>query len=441
MDTASNLGCFSEAEASNVVRVVIEGGGGSLGRVIYVIESPFSNRDVERYGMVYLRSSGFEVEAWNVAPIYLPATENQWIDAPDDFLVRRFTSEDEIRTNCRALTSQDNVILMSGVYLGQRRSQRTLIQEISKSPAILGMLSGDLPLAFETNFVVKSIFSDLSLARPRSWFDTCRRLFIRFLRRNSYKGSPSLLGRIERAVFGLRPLDFIWASASVRNVCPHVIGPQTLIRYIHTQDFEAIRNKSFLSFVQSNIAVYIDDMAFSHPDFESSYGVVLADLDLPLLNSGSYEAVCRALDQFEADTGLQIEIAAHPRAEPGSLDHFFNGRNVRHGMSVDLLSKCHVMIQPSSSTITGLAVALERPIIILKSTSFELLCQVAGQALSKELKVPLVDIDAEDLKFEIPEIDKQAYALYKKRYVKRANSIDLPFWEVVARDLGAEPVN
>jgi len=138
---------------------------------------------------------------------------------------------------------------------------------------------------------------------------------------------------------------------------------------------------------------------------------------------------------------LQIEIAAHPRAAPGSLDQFFNGRKVRHGISIDLVSKCHVMIQPSSSTITGLAVVLERPIIILKSTSFEPLCLKLAVALSKELKVPLVDIDAEDLKFHIPEIDKEAYALYKERYVKRANSIDLPFWEVVARDLGAELFN
>ena len=421
--------------------MVIEGGDGSLGRVIYVIDSPFSKRDVERFGFVYLRSRGFDVEAWSVAPIYLPNTENQWIDTSDDFLVRRFTSEDELCARCRALTSRDNVILMSGVYLGQRRSHRTLIQAISKSRAILGMLSGDLPMYSETNFVLKSILSDLSFASPRSWFDTCRRLFLRFLRRNSYKGSPSLLGRIERAVFGLRPLDFIWASASVRNVCPHVNGPLTLIRYIHSQDFEAIRNKPFLPFLQCNVAVYIDDMAFSHPDFESSYGVVLADLDLPLLNSASYGAVCRALDQFEADTGLQIEIAAHPRAEPGSLDKFFNRRNVRYGTSVDLLSKSRVMIQPYSSTITGAAVALGRPIVNFKSASFEPRYLKAAEALSKELNVPIVDIDAADLKFEIPEIDKEAYALYKERYVKRANSIDMPFWEVVARDLGAEPVN
>ena len=215
----------------------------------------------------------------------------------------------------------------------------------------------------------------------------------------------------------------------------------TLIRYIHTQDFEAIRNKSSLFSEQSNIALYIDDMAFSHPDFESTYGVVLADLDLPLLNAASYGTVCRALDQFEADTGLQIEIAAHPRAAPGSLEQFFNGRNVRYGMSLDLLTKSRVMVQPYSSTITGAAVVLGIPVINLKSASFEPMYLKAAEALSKELKVPLVDIDAEDLKFEIPEIDKKAYALYKERYVKRANSIDLPFWEVVARDLGAEPVN
>jgi len=222
---------------------------------------------------------------------------------------------------------------------------------------------------------------------------------------------------------------------------PHVIGPLTLIRYIHSQDFDAIRNNLFLPFAQRNIAVYIDNMGFSHPDFESNYGVVLANLDLPRLNEGMYRAICRALDQFEADTGLQIEIAAHPRAKSGSLDQVFPGRNVRHGISSDLVSSCRVMIQPSSSTITGLAVALECPIIILRSTHFDARRLARGQALSKELKVPLVDIDTENLKFEIPEIDKEAYALYKERYVKRVDSIDLPFWEVVARDLGADPVN
>jgi len=417
---------------------VVTEGIGSLGRVIYVFESPVGKRYFDMYGMGYLRSRGFEVEVWNVAPIYLPATENQWNDAPDNLLVRRFTSNEELRANCRTLTGQDNVILMCGGYLGQRRSHRSLIKEISKSPAILGMLSGDLCVTPETNFLIRSILSDLSLSRPQSWLSTCRRLSIRVLRRNSYKGSPSLLGRIERAVFGLRPLDFIWASSSVRNVCPHVNGPLTHIRYVHTQDFEAIRNRPILPFVQCNVATFIDQMAFYHPDGELHYGELLADVDLALLNSKFYGAVCRALDQFEADTGLHVEIAAHPRSAPGSADQFFNGRKVRYGMSIDLVSKSHVVIQSFNSTISGVAVVQERPIIILKSTSFD---EVEGKALSKELKVPLVNIDAEDLKFQIPEIDKKAYALYKERYVKRANSIELPFWEVVARDLGAEPVN
>jgi len=200
--------------------VITEGGGGSLGRVIYVFESPVSKRYFDLFGMGILRSRGFEVEAWNVAPIFLPASESQWNDAPDDLLVRRFTSEEELCLICSSLTSQDKIILLAGVYLGQRRSRRKLIQVFSKSQAILGTISGNLVMTPETNFVVKSILSDLSFASPQSWFATCRRLLVRVMRRNSYKGSPSILGRIERVVFGLRPLNFIWASASVRNVCP-----------------------------------------------------------------------------------------------------------------------------------------------------------------------------------------------------------------------------
>jgi len=420
--------------ASNVARVVTEGDSGSLGRVIYVIESPLSKRDVERFGMLYLRSRGFKVEAWNVAPIYLPATENQWIDAPDDFLVRRFRSEDELCASCRSLTNQDKVILMSGVFLGQRRSHRKMIQAFSKSSAILGavtaghsaMLGGGRTL-WET--VSAYCVSD-------SVIKYARNIAISILRHNSTKGTPSVFGRVERWFNGLRALDFIWAGTSIPEVSTHVNAPSTVIRIVNSFDFEIVRDAQPRALDACEYALYLDDGGCEAPDIESN-GIEIG----AATNESFFAQVRLGLDRFESELGIEIQIAAHPRTKPGSLEPFFGGRVIRHQETGQAMLGARVVITPVVSTAIGMAVCLNRPIIIITSTKFvhELIRHSPAVALL--LKVPLVDIDAEYPKFEIPEIDEMAYAHYMKRYVKRADSIDLPFWEVVARDLGAEPVN
>ncbi len=422
--------------ASKVNRVKTNSGSGSLGRVIYVFESPPGKRDVEWYGMAYLRSRGFEVEAWNVAPIYLPSTENQWIDAPNDFFIRRFTSEGELRANCRTLTSQDKVIFLSGVYLGNRRSHRKMIQAFSKSPAILGTVAtGDLPNV-ECNFLLWEILVGFDFSSPKSWLSTLRRFAIWTLRQNSYRGTPSILGRLERVAFELRPLDFIWAGSSMRSICPHVNARRTVVRFIHSLDYEHIFERQLTPVVDSGVALYVDDMGISHPDW-IAMGIEMSGYS----DEKFFSTVRRGLTQFEIDTGLEVVIAAHPRAAPGSLDQYYVGRKVVHGRSIELVAACQVVLLPMAETLIGMAVVFDRPIIIFKSVNFLPIVLKYSTTCAGELKVPLVDIDAEDLKFEIPEIDQKAYALYKERYVKRADSIDLPFWEVVARDLGAEPVN
>jgi len=422
--------------ASKVNRVKTNSVSGSLGRVIYVIQSPLSKRDVKRFGMAYLRSRGFEVEAWNVAPIYLPGTENQWIDAPNDFFVRRFTSEGELHANCRTLTSQDKVILLHGVYLGQRRSHRRMIQVFSKSPAILGTVTaGDVP-GVECNFLLREILVGFDFSSPKSWLLTLRRFAIWTLRQNSYRGTPSILGRLERVAFELRPLDFIWAGSSLRVICPHVNARRTVVRFIHSLDYEHIIERGLTPVVDSGVALYVDDMGIGHPDW-NALGIETSGYS----DEKFFSTVRRGLTQFEIDTGLEVVIGAHPRAAPGCLDGHYGGRKVVHGRSIELVAACQVVLMPLASTLAGTAVVFDRPIILFKSVNFLPIALKHSTTIASELKVPLVDIDAEDLKFEIPEIDKEAYALYKERYVKNADSIDLPFWEVVARDLGAEPVN
>ena len=61
-------------------------------KVIYFIESPFCQRDYERFGIDIMKDDGFCVEIWDLTPIISPETYNT-VKVPDPI--------DYQKNNCR----------------------------------------------------------------------------------------------------------------------------------------------------------------------------------------------------------------------------------------------------------------------------------------------------------------------------------------------------
>jgi hypothetical protein len=168
-------------------------------------------------------------------------------------------------------------------------------------------------------------------------------------------------------------------------------------------------------------------MGFSHPD-TTAQGLNPLGLD----DGEYYDTVRKALDEFEIESGLAVEVAAHPRAQPGSLDPFYGGRRVLYGQGAEAIAQSDVVLLMNATTAVGLCVAFNRPMIVLQSSKFLKNTVQKTTRLATILSLPIVDLDRAPHDWSIPEISAKAYATYLHQYVKRPGTPESLFWEVVA---------
>lgn len=400
--------------------------GAAFKRAIYIAESPFSKRDELLLGVPNLRALGLDIEFWEVAPLFLPLSEGSWIQPPVGIYIHRFTSLEILMAACRELAEEDIVFVLSGVYRDQIRTHGAMIKALSQSNATLVAISqGNMPrLENRTR----------DRLGPGRNLRALMRIAIRVMRRSWQPppGRSSRRGMIYQRLSGIRALDYIWAGVTVSNIDSRLMSTQTKITYIHNWDYDKILEASKIPRDESHVAIFLDHMGFSHPDARS--------LKISIEGYSEdkfFSRVRMALDEFEARSGLKVEIAAHPRAEPGSLDACYGGRKVRHLETAEAIAHSQVVLVTNATTAVGLAVTLNRPIVVLQSTAFHFLVLIQTGNLAGLLRLPIIDLDAENRDWSIPDIDKNAYDAYVRQYVKRPGTPEVPFWDVVARAIAA----
>jgi len=171
-------------------------------------------------------------------------------------------------------------------------------------------------------------------------------------------------------------------------------------------------------------------MGFSHPDLRI-FGVDLSELD----EDRYFEVVREALGDFEAASHMYVEIAAHPRAETGSLDRHYGGRRVLHNQTVECIAQSNVILVMNPSMAVGIGVALSKPMIVMQSAAFQDETTHETSQLAKLLNLPIINLDIYPRNWELPEVDPVAYQEFFRRYLKRPGTPELPFGQVVANSI------
>jgi len=290
-----------------------------------------------------------------------------------------------------------------------------MLRALGQSQATLaGISQGQLP-RLKRPFKVRS-FRELAgkLSRQPFWFML------------PPGGKPSLRGGIRRWFMRTRALDWIFAGTTVSSTDSSMMGKNTRVFYIHNRDYEYVLGLSPLPFDQCRNAVLLDHMGFHHPDAQT------LGIKLPQLDEGAFFASIRhALDSYEEHSGLTVEVAAHPRALPGSLDQYYGNRLVRYGETPDAIAGAKVVIVINATTAVGLAVALNRPMIALVGNTFWSVITNQVETLSELLLIPVVDIDPVTPQWPELSINLLEYEDYMRKYVKIPGTIEERFWKVV----------
>jgi len=214
------------------------------------------------------------------------------------------------------------------------------------------------------------------------------------------------------------------------------IGKKTKIIWCHTLDYDLylrnLRKSSNIKFKDENYIVFCDEYLPFHPEY------IRYNIEPPITPEIYYPTMCKFFYKVEKETGLKVVIAAHPRSKYEEHPDYFNGRKVIRGRTMELIRDSEFVLMHSSTSL-NLAVLYHRPVLFLTMVKMEQSKDLSGyvQRFSSELNKGFITIDS-DYKIDWDKelkIDEEAYANYKEKYIKRRNSKEEFFWQIVADEI------
>ena len=209
--------------------------------------------------------------------------------------------------------------------------------------------------------------------------------------------------------------------------------------YAHSVEYELFFHRSqkhsgfFADIVKPYILV-LDQGWYSKPKPE-----MLRDDQFPPAPREKFSAEIGALlKRLSADSGLPVVISNHPRADLADTQLFYPGFKVVNESSAELIRHCAFAVVNSSTSI-NYAVMANKPLLLV--TTDELTRSIASAveiAVSRELGYGYINmsstpdnVDTQLLKDVIAGKKMDHYQRFKHRYIKQAQSPDLPLWESI----------
>jgi len=402
-------------------------------RVVFVSESPLSQRDAELYGFTTFLRAGISVEVWDVTDIYLPGARNQHTDVIPEVKTIGFSNEADLIRNIKTLQRDDVVFCFSGDATHQLWSHRRLLRGVSKSPALfVGLSVWHLPAVH--NQMVATLRKRLKEVHFTS--SDLKRILKGFIFRigNTRIGERAIRWCVR--VAGIGAFDHIWAGTQVSEISFSLRSDPSKITFIHSLDYDQFRN--------------VRQSEPTHPFIclIAGTGGLGGDSTMWIPDPSQLEAFTReyfsrlneVLAAVEVRFGVPVVIAAHPRVSPRLYDPWVEGRRVVHGQTIKLIAQSS-MVLSEGSNITAIATLTRKPLFLVYLGDFAEIVNVPIRykdyidAFESMLGCATLDWTKQHwndkLQTTSTEINIARYDQYVSRLMKLPNTPDQPFWEIV----------
>jgi hypothetical protein len=386
----------------------------AVARIAYVIEYPLSANDFDRYGIDYLRAQGRAVSVIDVGEITQPyvAQDRAHYRSLAGIDLRVVTRAADLDAVAPMLAGADLIIAILGVA-GLTRQNLAVFRAISRSRAPYLMLFTNAFPGWNKYRGERGVF----------W----KRVNHILARVFEINWPNAVIARLPPRWLGIRGADFVVRGGRKSELPHRLIDPDTRVIRAHAIDYERFRALPLVK-LASRFAVFIDEYLPFHPD-------------LKVLNTGSpeppkrYFAQLRALfDQVERALGLEVAIAANPRADYADKPDLFGGRKIVQHATGRLVAESALVIAHRSTAI-GFAVMAKKPLMIAATRAIyrHSAHRPVFDAIAAALGKPITfydDAAALDLSRAL-DIDEAAYDRYMADFVKAPGSPDAPYWQIV----------
>lgn len=379
--------------------------------LFFVVESPFSLRDWDRFGIDEL-SNRFDVVVVDVSAISKPRlAEVRQGDAMEDPRIIRPTNADAL---VRAIEERHPRAILANLGVGPIRTELFAVAQRR------GVVLAEFNLGVIPDSGLKSASAVTRLRQRVRQLPSLAQLPHAFNERRKKRRLPE----VEPDVFfrgGLR------ASGRQAKAGKIVVD-------VHSIDYETSLHISKTDIqVNPRQVAYLDqDLAF-HTDFPG------LGLKHPVSARDFYPSINSFFDWLEGEHGLEVVICPHPRADaPSYSSRFPNRRISTYPTSMEIRQSAAVCGHRSTSF--SFAVVFEKPALVLTSN------EMSGswyapyvETFATELAAPLVNLSDPGSWIApastITAAQSNSYSTYRKNYLKSYDGPDRRLWTMIGDDL------
>jgi len=389
--------------------------------ICFIIRTPLTDRDYERFGVSILQSRGFKVSFLDLTMLLNPNYIKNYVPPdPSCFL---------------------GIVMM--------KTWRDVSEYLERNHffLVVDLIGGTaenifLYRAFKKHNITYASFRANSIPSAISCYkdkNVCFREKVRAVYRRLR--NPNFIAEVTKI---LRKIKWLFYSGSIQQPAivlagGTVLGPKlpkpakgSQVISAHTLDYDLYLKHA----LQSARAPKNDSIVFldGYDPFYPSYliwGNLSFDPEI------YYGGLRRFFSYIEGKTGLPVKIAAHPTARYDLHPDFFQGRAVISGKTDELAFDAKIIVT-NASTAVAFAVLYKKPLIFL--TSKEIKISYYGaliRSFAQHFNKTPINVD-EDISFDLENmlaVDENRYALYRSRYIKVPGSPEKGFWNIVADNL------
>ena len=379
-------------------------------RIIFLTEDNFNMRDHQRFGVEILRENRFNVEIWDTTTALHPDLHRASYDSDktgDKGLIS-FRNAAELRKKLAALKNGDFVVNL----INYRLKTLSIYRALSRSNAEYAVLmTNNLPAP--------------AAVKPASQRTRVKEIFSLSRKEIMVK----IFDKTPFGLFGVKAAKLILAGGEVLAPSRYPVARGTEILRAHAMDYDIYMKEKDMPFSgDGNIAVYLDEYLPFHPDWKY-YG-----MEFPMNADVYYGLLDKLFSKIEKELKMEVVIAAHPRSNYKEGDDYFKGRRCARDRSCALVRESRLVISHASTSIT-FAVLFHKPLLFVTARQIDKcwegpLIRSIAQWFEKE---PIfMDDDATlDWQREM-RVNREHYDNYRRNYIKRDSSPELPFWQIVA---------
>ena len=377
-----------------------------------------------------MEADGFKVEVWDLTKAFYPefSSKYQPPDPIDWAGCKIFTTYKIAVQEIEKLTSETFVINL----VNNLQKRLIIYKALAKNKADYAVyMAGAYP---QTSVDEESNIPPLSKRISKH----LRKNPIALIKSSIFMG----LSKIPNSWRGIKPATLILAGGERCFIYPYPVDKKTEILWGHNWDYDLYLNEINKPVLERQIAVFLDTFVPFHPDNIRKH--IQYGIKPPIPAEKYYPTLTSFFKRLEHALNLEVVIAAHPRSHYDELPDYFEGRECIRGETIRLIRESQVVLAHGSASL-NFANLFYKPAIFMTSSlmdnsyHYDPIRRMAGWFGKKPISIDDADktIDWEkELEINIPR-----YEQYRRCFIKKPGSKELPFWQIFADWLNNRETN